>query len=77
MTDLEKFLALYESFGIKCSVFEDLENRQIVRLIVNNDPGRELEEGCTSSEKIDGYDRFYTDIVFDSSGKFICQIIME
>lgn len=84
-TDLERFVALYKSFGIECKInhipemdisdvvdFHIPEHYEII-LGDNYDPIRE----ATESEKFDGYDGFFTDIHFDMEGNFIQQGFWE
>ncbi len=65
MTQLEKFLALYEEFGIKL-------DRQ-----VNEDGNTVLTMEAKSCPKVDGYLGFFTEVKFDSNGDFIEQGIWE
>jgi len=68
MTDLEKFIQLYESLGIELipkngSPF----NPDNFYLYLNNG----------DNDKFDGYSGFYSDIKFDKDGKFIKQGFWE
>jgi len=69
MTDIEKFIQLYESVGITLSVESsnkvDDENKYL-HMEVND-----------SNKYIDGYYGFYTEICFDKDGKFVKQYILE
>lgn len=86
MTDLEKFKALYDSLGVPyiCDWIptkfpwngppSDIRQQIII--------GEGEFEYCgnwrhESSDKIDGYGRFYTRIEFDNDGKFIKQGFWE
>ena len=82
MTDLEKFVELYRSFGIECKVnkiitlVEDDRVNHNCSVIKLNASGYSDEES-TLSDKIIGYDGFYSEVVFDKEGKFIYQGIWE
>lgn len=76
MSDLERFVALYESFGIPCVIEDDVE-----------DVGRRSESvlrkvKCITLEahshtKLVGYSGFATTVVFDEDGNFVRQEIAE
>ena len=59
-TDLERFIALYAMVGISLNV-EKKDEDQIIVIASNIE---------NEHEKIDGYDGFYTKIVFDKDGTF-------
>jgi len=65
-TDLEKFLALYESFGIKLKVIKYKKGDGFCII---------LEKGI--DPKMDGYTGFYSNVFFDDEGKFIEQGFWE
>ena len=74
MTDLEKFVDLYKSIGIKCEAITSPawhwgSIEKITRIICISNDGK--------SEKIGGYSGFFTSIIFDENGKFICQRFWE
>lgn len=73
MTDLERFVELYRSFGIECKVnhFECQEG--IFDIIELNSGQHEV----TSSIKFDGYGGFFSDVFFDKNGNFIKQGFWE
>lgn len=79
-TDLEKFVALYKSFGIECKVNKVDVPHQYSHMkagdqyIVLTD-GREGKNE-TGDSRFNGYG-MYTDIVFDSEGKFRSQGFWE
>lgn len=82
MTDLEKFVELYRSFGIECVVsereryqYESLPER-IKRIRIGNWEYGVPEEN-TDSDKFDGYGGFYSEVIFDMDGKFIKQTFYE
>ncbi len=64
MSDLERLVDLYKSFGVELNVVENAEGFSI-----------ELEAG--THEKIKGYVGFCTEFVFNKEGKFIVQWIGE
>jgi hypothetical protein len=79
MTDLERFVELYQSFGIECVVtygrgrFENLTGKQIT---LTTD--KYVNDGSvTVSKKFIGYPGFYTTIFFDNDGRFISQGFWE
>lgn len=65
-TDLERFVELYASFGIVCDV-DDLDSGYCITLLGN--PIADSEEG-TRSEKLMGYNGFYSHVIFNSNGSF-------
>jgi len=69
MTDLANFLKLYQSFGIKCTVYKD-GDKQCITL---GDTG----VNTTTSEKFTGYSGFCSEIEFDNDGKFLTQGFYE
>ena len=76
MTDLEKFVELYKSFGIECKVVEEKP--------YNKDGAHKAiylgdidSEDATTSEKLTGYSGFGSDVIFDMEGKFIRQGFWE
>lgn len=75
MTDLEKFIELYASVGIKLKATHYPEGRRNV----NHPTGsRALILAVDGTEPlIDGYIYFMTEIVFDDGGKFVFQGIWE
>jgi len=64
MTDLEKFVELYKSFGIELEVKTEGTHYTIM-MEANDDP------------KLEGYSTFYSDVTFDIDGKFLYQGFWE
>lgn len=75
MTDLEKFVNLYKSVGIEPIVYTE-NDRQVIVLATPDDLISN-EENRTYSKLIDGYQGFYTKLIFDLKGKFLHQLILE
>lgn len=77
MTDLDKFVALYKSFGIRCFINTRVDSNITTQHIyldgVRFDDGRKP----TTSRKFDGHPGFYSEVLFNSKGKFICQGFWE
>jgi len=74
MTDLQKFIELYQSFGIYLSDQVELNKDQEYNIwIYPHDYYGEIK----GSEKLKGYLGFYTSITFDINGKFISQLCGE
>lgn len=73
VTDLEKFLELYRSFGIELEV-EKLPYQQHVCFGENS-----MSYMCDyqGHPKFQGYSGFYTKVIFDKDGKFIGQDFYE
>ena len=67
-TDLEKFIELYKSFGINCKIAKNDNGDNIIKLCGS---GSYMYEDVTKSELFDGYNGFYSDIIFDKNGKFL------
>ncbi|WP_416440472.1 hypothetical protein ACH3O9_11330 [Leeuwenhoekiella sp. A16] len=65
MNDLEKFIALYKSFGISLEV-EKNDKGCFVSLEVDDD-----------NPKLTGYHGFYSKVYFDINGKFEAQCFAE
>jgi len=59
-TDLEKFLALYESFGIELEIIKYEEGDGFCIIL-----------GKGIDPKMDSYAGFYSNVFFDDEGKFI------
>ena len=74
MTDLEKFVDLYKSFGVECKINQD-ENTDRLYIVFgesNYDDGE-----FTLSDKFKGYCGFYTQIWFTQDGNFLEQGFWE
>lgn len=71
MTDLEKFVSLYREFGIECVVARDKMGSRI--LLAES----AMNGSATTSEKLVGYAGFYSNVDFDSTGKFVKQGFWE
>lgn len=72
MTDLEKFIDLYKSFGIDVKVFKIADSNQ--RVILGECYGERM---VTESDKFKGYNGFYSRLIFSPEGKFIEQGFYE
>ena len=75
MTDLEKFIELYRSFGIECKVYEE-DGFQVIDLKKAADFHRDTYN-ATVSEKFKGDDYFYSNVLFDMQGNFVQQGFWE
>ncbi len=76
MTDLEKFIELYKSFGITCVVV----NHDGVNSIFLGDYEHgygDATKGTYSESFSGGYSGFYSQVVFDADGKFRWQSFRE
>ncbi len=73
MSDLEKFVEMYRSFGIEC-VVKKKDGFSFIYLCVSDYP---FEEKSTISNKLIGYSDFFSKIKFDKDGKFINQGFYE
>jgi hypothetical protein len=74
MTDIEKFVELYKSIGIEPIVFNE-NDRQVIAFAVQHDFGN--EDNHTLSKLIDGYQGFYTKLIFNMAGTFLHQLVLE
>jgi len=76
MTDLEKFVELYKSFDINLKVIENEDDFEIIlsECAVFDDPHNEI---TSVSPKFGGYTGFFSQVVFDKNGKFVCQKFYE
>lgn len=79
MTDLEKFVDLYKSFGIECKVivreeFDFNSAHGPHKAICLGGMGSEED---TISDKLVGYSGFGAEVIFDMGGKFIEQGFYE
>ena len=82
MTDLQNFIALYKSFGIKCIVNVKIDSDTSISDIKNqhiylSDMCFKNEQKHTNSDKFDGYVDFYSEVIFDEKGKFLSQGFWE
>lgn len=86
-SDLLRFTTLYQSFGIECRILSIRTNTQtrmyekgkeeINYKIVLAESNTCSQECDTLSDKLDGYNGFYSSINFDKHGKFIKQGFWE
>ena len=75
MTDLERFVDLYKSFGINCNVNKEEDGFVIV--LGENEYVGSREVKVTSGDKLGGYSNFFSTIRFDGDGKFLKQEFWE
>lgn len=76
MTDLEKFIELYKSFGINCLTNERWDEKRghgIIEITLNGSYGG----NTTQSAKFRGYSCFFSSVVFHEDGTFIEQGFWE
>ena len=67
MSDLEKFLALYRSWGIELTVQRNVKDQR-----------RTVSFGADDlTPKLDGFPGFFTELVLDLEGMFIKQGLWE
>ena len=74
MTDLQKFVELYKSFGIECKV---IDKDNLKHIILSEGSYISEEEQHTTSVMFDGYCGFHTKITFLVDGGFIGQEFLE
>lgn len=67
MSDLERFVELYRSFGIELEANKDAAIQHLVVLLEPED----------RTEKLWGYSGFYSVVAFDQDGKFLYQGFWE
>ena len=72
MSDLDKFVELYKSVGVDVKVYP-LYKREYG----NIETGYKITLEADANEKVGGYSGFFTTILFDNNGGFICQNIYE
>lgn len=72
MTDLERFVALYRSFGVECIVSAADGGFQIQLAAEDY-----ADEEKTFSPRFDGYHGFYSRVSFDANGQFVSQGFWE
>ena len=75
MTDLERFVALYASFGINVLVNILEDGRKYIVLGDGHTAGADI--GVTASSKFEGYPGFYSDVTFTPDGWFESQGFAE
>lgn len=73
MTDLERFIELYRSFGIDCVLNATDEGTLIELSQFNGLTGMK----ATLSDKFGGYSAFYSWVEFDKAGTFVKQGFWE
>ena len=73
MSDLDRFVELQKDFGINCVVNEKDEIKIIY--LCESDYG--FNEQATLSEKLKGYNDFFSRVIFDGNGRFIEQGFYE
>ena len=69
MTDLERFLALYKSFGIDCVVKERGEYKIITLCAYETFP----DDVETINKRLNGRQDHFSEVVFNLYGKFVEQ----
>lgn len=76
MTDINRFVELYKSFGIECKVntVSDVGSQHL-EIIIGS--GEYAYDEYTKSDKFEGYSGFYSRVKFDTNGKFINQGFWE
>ena len=73
-TDLERYVELYKSFGINCKII----NEGGFKLIILSEGSMVSEsEKHTTSILFNGYNSFYTKIIFSEDGGFVSQGFWE
>ena len=85
MTDLERFIELWKSFGIEIkdmrgedeSVCKQVEGVATISIGDNNSTEITMTAVCYSDNAIGGYCGFFTVTEFDSCGKFISHSMWE
>ena len=77
MTDIEKFINLYKSFGIECFVNIDQDKEQFIILTQTDSyfPISSAKE--TTSKKFTGYRYFHSVVIFSPDGEFLRQEFWE
>jgi hypothetical protein len=73
MSDLDKFIELYRSFGIECKVNLEYGNK----IIYLCESTYSFDEQSTISDNLVGYPDFFSKVIFDGDGKFIEQGFYE
>jgi len=73
VSDVERFIELYKSFGIECVVNKE-SDFNFIHLCVSDFP---FDEKSTLSDKIIGYSDFFSTVRFDKEGNFINQGFYE
>jgi len=76
MTDLEKFVELYKSFGVDVVVDSD-EVPGEHQIHLTEGEMFNSGKGWTEDDRFEGYSDFFTTIIFDKDGKFVSQGFYE
>ena len=74
VTDLQRFINLYASFGIKCKV-TSWEGKPVIYLSADGRYGDTMD--TTTSEKLDGHSGFFSTVEFTEDGEFVKQGFWE
>jgi hypothetical protein len=82
-SDLREFIKLYARFGVECKIIVDdvyIADYCAMKAITGkcfkirlSDVGVANRNKATISEKFTGYNRFYSEIVFNEKGEFVSQ----
>lgn len=72
MSHLTDFVQLYSRFGVTCKVNKHEEGYNV---ILTEDIHADITD--TASEKFEGYNGFYTEVIFNHEGQFIRQGFWE
>jgi len=75
-TDIDAFKALYKRFGITCIEFIDKNTGDRIIFLQKNNEYR-TDPDYTYSDKFDGYNSFFSEVVFSPTGEFIKQGFWE
>lgn len=76
MTDLERFIELYKSFGIDCKV-NQINEEQVIFLGDYDSYDTYPEYEKTRHVSLGGYGNFYSEVIFDKDGKYSRQNFYE
>lgn len=76
MTDLEKYIELYRSFGIELKT-RSMEDENGRRYYLNFGVDTFYTEDYDTDPHFDGYPGFQTVVYFDEDGKFLRQDFVE
>ena len=80
MTDLEKFLALYKSFGIELfagPLGPGPDKKELLRSQDADKAGLVVRLRQDQHDKLEGYGGFCSAVFFDSAGSFLFQGFLE
>ena len=72
-TDLQRFVALYKSFGIDCKIEKHPGANDMQSITLGMRDATRATERFTEDQRFEGYLGHFTEVLFDADGQFYGQ----